>query len=72
MTEKDLEIQRLRAENQRLRRDLMLVMEYKMPCAVCAYLDTDDCMPGTHKCNPKWIGDDIYEKQAATLYRSSY
>lgn len=58
MTEKDLEIQRLRAENKRLRDDLRLVMQYNMPCAVCAYVDSDDCKPTTHKCNPKWIGDE--------------
>lgn len=62
MTEKDLEIQRLRAENDRLRRKLReaildinaILVEHSF-CGYCMYCDAD-CRPGDGSCVPKWRG----------------
>lgn len=62
MTEKDLEIQKLRQEIQRLKemlraalKDLDYVLcQYEM-CAICAYADAD-CDPESGRCVPKWRG----------------
>lgn len=62
MTEKDLEIQRLRAENASLRRklseailDINAILVQREMCAYCMYCDAD-CRPGDGNCVPKWRG----------------
>lgn len=62
MTEKDLEVQRLRAENTRLRHRLSeaildineILVEHEL-CAYCMYCDAD-CSPHGGNCVPKWRG----------------
>lgn len=59
MTEKDLEIQRLRAENARLRHRLhMAITDLNIamvdsPCRVCANEDAE-CKPHGGNCVPVW------------------
>lgn len=62
MTEKDLEIQRLRAENARLRHklndailDINAILVQREMCGYCAYCDAD-CSPHGGNCVPKWRG----------------
>ena len=62
MTEKDLEVQRLRAENARLRhklreavQDLNEIIVNDELCRYCLYCDAD-CSPHGGNCIPKWRG----------------
>lgn len=62
MTEADLELQKLRAQNAELKKTLKaalkdldyVLVQYEM-CAICAYADAD-CDPESGCCVPKWRG----------------
>lgn len=55
MTEKDKEIQDLRAENQRLKRQIEdYVCEFRV-CRFCKFVHAD-CTPTGGECHPKWGG----------------
>ncbi len=55
MTELELKVQELRAENARLKRMIEeYVCEFRV-CRFCKHLH-GDCNPGTAECHPKWGG----------------
>lgn len=55
MTEKDKEIQELRAENQRLKRQIEdYVCEFRV-CRLCSEVHSD-CSPTDSSCHPRWGG----------------
>jgi hypothetical protein len=55
LAEKDSEIQKLRAENERLRKLLMDYLDEFRLCRFCANIHAD-CSPTDGSCKPKWRG----------------
>lgn len=55
MAEQDLEIQKLRAENERLKKLIMDYMGEFRLCRFCAHVH-EDCSPTDATCKPKWGG----------------
>jgi len=59
MTEKDLEIQKLRERLKEVEDQLKLMIEVYRACGFCKWLDAD-CSPTDGSCHPEWSGKRHY------------
>ena len=55
MTEKDKELQELRAENKRLKEQIEAYVGEFRVCRFCMHVH-EDCSPTGGECRPKWRG----------------
>ncbi len=59
MTGKDIEIAKLRRQNEKLRADLAFALKNPMQgCKVCKFRDAD-CSRSGQDCHPEWRGESI-------------
>lgn len=59
MTGKDIEIAKLRRQNEKLKTDLVFALKNPMQgCKVCKFCDAD-CSRSGQDCRPEWRGESI-------------